>query len=211
MKSLLRRYSLALLLVMPLAYADENKQEGSLNTYNGEGSTVNSNNNTEDKSVSNTYNGAGSSSEIPVSSAMAPSFMSNGMETCLKGVSGSVQTAVVGITSGKYKLDVDCNRRRDAKVLGDLGMKVAAIGRLCQSVKVWRAMFLSGTPCPMLQGGNLVVGKRAMLAMKMRPEVYIPDYEGNEEWYNQILSIGEENEEVAEDDRSVSDMFRTGK
>lgn len=90
-------------------------------------------------------------------------------------------------------------------------MKVAAIGRLCQSVDVWRAMFLSGTPCPMLQGGNLVVGKRAMLAMKMRPEVYIPDYEGNEEWYNQILSIGEENEEVAEDDRSVSDMFRTSK
>lgn len=211
MKSLLRRYSLAALLLLPLAHANENTQEGSLNTYNGDGSTVNSNNNTEDRSVSNTYNGAGSSSEIPVSSAMAPSFMSNGMETCLKGVSGSVQTAVVGITSGKYKLDEDCNRRRDAKTLGDLGMKVAAIGRLCQSVDVWRAMFLSGTPCPMLQGGNLVVGKRAMLAMKMRPEVYIPDYEGNEEWYNQILSIGEENEEVAEDDRSVSDMFRTSK
>ena len=211
MKSLLRRCSLAALLLLPLAQANENTQEGSLNTYNGDGSTVNSNNNTEDRSVSNTYNGAGSSSEIPVSSAMAPSFMSNGMETCLKGVSGSVQTAVVGITSGKYKLDEDCNRRRDAKTLGDLGMKVAAIGRLCQSVEVWRAMFLSGTPCPMLQGGNLVVGKRAMLAMKMRPEVYIPDYEGNEEWYNQILSIGEENEEVAEDDRSVSDMFRTSK
>jgi hypothetical protein len=211
MKSLLRRYSLAALLLLPLAHASENTQEGSLNPYNGDGSTVNSNNNTEDRSVSNTYNGAGSSSEIPVSSAMAPSFMSNGMETCLKGVSGSVQTAVVGITSGKYKLDEDCNRRRDAKTLGDLGMKVAAIGRLCQSVDVWRAMFLSGTPCPMLQGGNLVVGKRAVLAMKMQPKVHIPDYEGNEEWYNQILSIGEENEEVAEDDRSVSDMFRTSK
>jgi len=207
----LRKYSLVLMLVLSNAHASDNQQEGSLNTHNGDGSTVNSNNNTQDDSISNTYNGAGSSSEIPVGSAMAPSFMSNGMETCLKGVSGSVQTAVVGITSGKYKLDVDCNRRRDAKVLGDLGMKVAAIGRLCQSIEVWRAMFLSGTPCPMLQGGSLIVGKRAMLAMKMKPTTYIPDYKGNEDWYNQILSIGEDNEEATDDNISVSDRFRTSK
>ena len=63
------------------AVASANQQDGSLNTYNGDGSNYNSNNNTEDTSVSNTYNGAGSSSEIPVGSAMTPSYMSNGVET----------------------------------------------------------------------------------------------------------------------------------
>ncbi len=59
----------------------DNAQDGSLNTYNGEGSTVSSNNTTQDDSVSNTYNGAGSSSEMPVGSAISPSYMSNGMDT----------------------------------------------------------------------------------------------------------------------------------
>ena len=63
----------------------QNTQDGSLNT-NTVGSVVSSNNNSKDESVSNTYNGAGSSSSMPVGSAIAPSYMSNGMETCLQGV-----------------------------------------------------------------------------------------------------------------------------
>jgi hypothetical protein len=76
---------LALLLLPLLSFAaDEavmddvdsnNNQEGSLNT-NTVGSTVSSNNQSEDRSVSNTYNGAGSSSDMPVGSAIAPSYMS---------------------------------------------------------------------------------------------------------------------------------------
>ena len=188
-----------------------NQQDGSLNTYNGDGSNVNSNNNTEDKSVSNTYNGAGSSSEMPVGSAITPSYMSNGVETCLKGIGSSVQTVVVGWSKGKYKIDEECNRRRDAKVLSDLGMKVAAVARMCESVEVWRSMFISGTPCPILSNGRLVVGKRAFLIMKMNPEVYIPDYnKKTAEWYNTILKIGENIEDDEEDTTtSVSAKFRS--
>ena len=127
-------FKLGFLLFTSVAIA--NQQDGSLNTYNGDGSNVNSNNNTQDDSVSNTYNGAGSSSEIPVGSAITPSYMSNGVETCLKGIGSSVQTVVVGWSKGKYKIDEECNRRRDAKVLSDLGMKVAAVARMCESVEV---------------------------------------------------------------------------
>jgi hypothetical protein len=80
-----------------------NQQEGSLNTYNGENSTVNSNNNTEDNSVSNTYSGAGAASQIPVGSAISPSYMSNSPETCLQGTGSSFQTVLVGWSRGKYK------------------------------------------------------------------------------------------------------------
>lgn len=188
----------------------DNAQEGSLNTYHGENSTTNSNNSTQDDSVSNTYNGAGSSSEIPVGSAISPSYMSSGMDTCLKGSGGSLQTVGVGFSSGSYEVDPNCDRRRDAKLLSDLGMKVAAVARMCEATEVWRSMFLSGTPCPLLLNGKLVVGKRAVLAMKRQPEIYIPDYnKDTKEWYNIILNIGEEDTDEEDTTTSIIAKFRT--
>jgi hypothetical protein len=188
----------------------DNAQEGSLNTYHGEDSTTNSNNSTKDDSVSNTYNGVGSSSAIPVGSAISPSYMSSGMDTCLKGSGGSLQTVGVGFSSGTYEVDPNCDRRRDAKLLSDLGMKVAAVARMCEATEVWRSMFLSGTPCPLLLNGKLVVGKRAVLAMKRQPEVYIPDYnKDTKEWYNIILNIGEEDTDEEDTTTSIIAKFRT--
>ena len=204
----MRRLFCLLILFSVVTLAD-NAQEGSLNTFHGDNSTTNSNNSTQDTSTSNTYNGAGSSSEIPVGSAITPSYMSNGIETCLKGIGSSVQTVVVGWSEGKYKIDENCNRRRDAKVLSDLGMKVAAVARMCEAVDVWKSMFMSGTPCPILSNGKLVVGKRAMLVMKRQPEIYIPDYnKDTQDWYNTILNIGGEDTDEEDDIISVSAKFR---
>lgn len=206
-----RTYSKILLLWLFAVNVYANNQEGSLNNYNGDNSTVSSNNSTEDKSVSNTYNGAGSSSEMPVGSAISPSYMSNGMDTCLKGTGGSLQTVGVGFSSGGYNVDPECNRRRDAKVLSDLNMKVAAVARMCQSVDVWKAMFISGTPCPILSNGKLIVGKRAFLMMKQDPKTYIPDYgKKTKKWYNTILKIGESDVEEDDDDfTSISAKYRS--
>lgn len=187
-----------------------NQQEGSLNTYNSD-STVSSNNTTTDTSTTNHYNGAGSSSEIPVGSAITPSYMSNGMDTCLKGGGGSLQTVGVGFSTGEYSTDINCQRLKESKLLSDLGMKVAAISRLCESVEVFRSMLLAGSPCPIIQNNRLVVGKRAFLALKSKPELFIPDYKDNADWYNGILQIGEVTENVEESDMSVSDMFRSNK
>ena len=199
---------LILVLLAPLALAD-NSQSGSLNTSNVD-STVNSNNQTSDTSTSNTYNGAGSSSEIPVGSAISPSYMSNGQDTCLKGEGGSLQTVGVGFSSGKYEIDPNCDRRRDSKLLSDLGMKVAAVARMCQSTEVWRSMFQSGTPCPILSNGKLVVGKRAFLVMKTQPDLYIPDYKKRKDYYRTILKIGEASDEEDNSDTiSISAKFRS--
>jgi hypothetical protein len=199
-----------LLMMLSWVTLADNAQEGSLNTYHGSNSTTNSNNTTQDDSVSNTYNGAGSSSEIPVGSAITPSYMSNGMDTCLKGTGGSLQTVGVGFSSGTYDVDPECNRRRDAKVLADLGMKVSAVARMCQSTDVWKAMFISGTPCPILSNGKLVVGKRAMLVMKRQPETYIPDYsKKTKDWYNTVLNIGGEDTDEEDTTISIIAKFRT--
>ena len=172
---------------------------------NIQNSTVNSNNTTNSK----TYNGAGSSG-MPVYSAISPSYMSTGPETCFRGNSQGLQLPSVAISRGGYKEDPECNRRRDAKVLSDLGMKVAAVARMCQNPEVWRAMFISGTPCPVLQGGKLIVGKRAYLTLKTLPALHIPDYEKKKDWYNAVLGIGVENEQAESGDtRSISERFRS--
>ena len=89
-------------------------------------------------------------------------------------------------------------------------MKVAAVARMCQHPGVWRAMFISGTPCPILQGGKLVVGKRAYLTLKSLPALHIPDYKKDKDWYDKVLGIGVENvQDENGDTRSISERFRS--
>ena len=197
-------------LFSSLAIANE---QGSLNNYHGENSVANSNNTTTDTSTTteNTYNGAGSSSEMPVGSAISPTFMSNGTDTCLKGTAGSLQTVAVGFSSGGYELDQDCVRLKYSRMLSTLGLKVAAVSMLCQSTEVYRSMLLAGSPCPFISGGRLVAGKRGLMLIKQNPELYIPDYKKNRKYYNGILQIGKVSEDVEEDYISISDKYRSTK
>ena len=142
---------------------------------NNNNSTVSSYN--ETTATTNNYSGAGSSpGSMPVGSAISPSLMSNGMDSCLMSTNGGVQSFGLGLSTGAYRQDENCNRRRDAKVLSDLNMKVASIALMCQDESVWEAMFISGTPCPILVNSRLVAGRAAYLAIKQNPEMYIPNY-----------------------------------
>lgn len=177
--------------------SDGTNIEGDLNTSN-------SNNG----NVSKTYNGAGSRS-MPVSTAISPSLMSNGQQSCLKSLSGGLQLMSVGISSGKYVQDAECNRRLNAITLSNMGMKVASVSLMCQNPQVWRAMFMSATPCPIIRAGRLLVGKNALLEVKSNPELWIPDYSADKEFYDQLLAGGGDNE--VQDSGSLSDRFRTTK
>lgn len=195
-----------LLLASSCVFAD-NGQQGDLNT-NTQDSTVNSNNTTTNNSK--TYNGAGSSSEMPVYSAIAPSLMSSGNDTCLKSKSGGIQLVLFGATSGYYSQDEKCNRRKDAKTLKELGMSIAAVSLMCQEKEIWTAMFTSGTPCPILVNGKLVVGRAAMMAMRQMPTVFIPDYVKRKPYYDAMLNIGDSDEiEEVDSGASISERFRT--
>ena len=174
--------------------------EGDLNTSN-------SNNG----NVSKTYNGAGSRS-MPVSTAISPTLMSSGQQSCLKSLSGGLQLMSVGISSGKYVQDEECNRRLNAITLSNMGMKVASVSLMCQNAQVWRAMFMSATPCPIIRSGKLVVGKNAILAIKQNPNMWIPDYEEDKAFYDELLvGGGDDNGEQESSSGSLSDRFRTTK
>ena len=191
-------------------------QTGDLNT-NQQGATVDSNNTTTTNT--NQYNGAGSASEIPVASAVAPSLMSGGNDSCLKSTSGGVSSLHFGVSSGKYIQDPECNRRKDAQMLFTLNMKIAAITRMCQSDDVWLSMFESGTPCPIIVNGKVVAGKNAYLTMKRKPELFVRGYEENKDYFKAALGIngGKDEKESTEqstkdtNNKSISERFRTTK
>jgi len=180
---------------------DDTNIEGDLNTSN-------SNNN----NVNKTFNGAGSGRQMPANTAVAPSLMSTGQQSCLKSLSGGVQLVGFGVSSGLYRQDEECNRRLNAITLSNMGMKVASVSLMCQNAMVWRAMFMSATPCPIIRSGRLVVGKNALLAIKQNPELWIPDYLEDKAFYDALLAGGsDDNSEQESDGGSLSDRFRSTK
>lgn len=85
----------------------------------------------------------------PPPTAVAPTMMSGGNpDLCTVGVSGAVQTQILGVSAGKTQRDFNCERLKLSKTMYDMGMKVAAVSVLCQDRRVFDAMLSAGTPCP---------------------------------------------------------------
>lgn len=85
----------------------------------------------------------------PPPTAIAPAMMSGGgNDLCTTGISGAVQTQILGISAGKTVRDMNCERLKLSKTLYDMGMKVAAVSTMCQDERVFEAMLNAGTPCP---------------------------------------------------------------
>ena len=195
---------------------------GDFSTSN-ENSTVDSNNSEE--SVTNNYNATGAGSAAPVMSAIAPTMMGGGgNDSCLLPSSTGIQISVLGLSSGKMEQDEACNRRKNARLLGapqqvgGLGLQVSAISVLCQDPVVFRSMMLANTPCPINDSktGKLLMGKAAIKKYRESPALYIVGYETDQEFWNTLLRVGEEDtdEETIEDDTpklSLSERFRSSK
>ena len=84
----------------------------------------------------------------PPPSAISPGVGSSSSDLCTVGVSGAVQTQILGISTGEMVRDENCERLKISKTLYDMGMKVAAVSVMCQDRRVFDAMQMAGTPCP---------------------------------------------------------------
>lgn len=85
----------------------------------------------------------------PPPSAISPQFSTgNNNDLCTIGASASVQTQILGFSAGGTYTEENCKRLKNAKVLYDMGMKVAAVSVMCQDEKIFDAMIHAGTPCP---------------------------------------------------------------
>jgi len=102
----------------------------------------------------------------PPPSAISPSVGSSSSDLCTTGVSGAVQTQILGVSTGEMVRDENCERLKISKTLYDMGMKVAAVSVLCQDRRVYDAMEMAGTPCPFL--GK--IGEQAADEWKVNPD-----------------------------------------
>ena len=102
---------------------------------------------TSDSTVTNTTNTTTRIKTNPPS-AISPSINSSNSDLCTVGVSGAVQTQILGISTGQAYRDANCERLKIAKVLYDMGMKVAAVSVMCADFRTYDAMMKAGTPCP---------------------------------------------------------------
>ena len=103
----------------------------------------------------------------PPPTAMAPMISAMGSDICAVPVSGAISSTVIGVAGGTTITDNNCERIKLARELSNQGLKVAAVAMLCADIRVWEAMEMSGSPCPV--GGS--IGDAAREAwVKLHPE-----------------------------------------
>ncbi len=103
----------------------------------------------------------------PPPTAMAPSIAAMGSDICAVPVSGAISSTVIGVAGGMTVTDSNCERIKLARELSNQGLKVGAVAILCADLRVWEAMEMSGSPCPI--GG--AIGDAAREAwVKLHPE-----------------------------------------
>jgi hypothetical protein len=193
---------------------------GDLNTNSGNtNSTIDSGN--ISTSETKNYNGAGSSPfSTPVPTAAAPTVMGGGgNDSCLIPTQNAFQISIFGRAKGSMEQDPECNRRKDARLLGTpqeqggLGLQVSGISVMCDNPEIYKAMALASTPCPIysIETGKLLVGREGYLAMRDRPHIYVVGYAKDQSFWDTFLMIGEELPDVIPQESSgpsLSERFR---
>ena len=189
---------------------------GDLNTNIGAGSNVDSNNSTENT----TYNGSQGAMSNPVPTAMAPTMMGGGgNDSCLIPSSKGFQVSLFGMAEGTMEQDAHCNRRKDARLMGapqavgGLGLQVSGVSVMCSDARVFRAMALANTPCPVndIATGRLLIGRDAFEKYRSNPRVFVVGYASNKVFWDTLLMIGKDLPDVEASNRnqpSLSDRFR---
>jgi len=112
-------------------------------------------------------------------SAISPSLGAN--TDCTYGVSGSVQSSVIGVSGGRAVRDITCENIALSAHLFDMGLKIAAIEVLClNDRRVFDAMLFAGTPCGIYEKatGRGLIGPEATAEWaKAENKKYIPERE----------------------------------
>jgi hypothetical protein len=126
-----------------------------------------SDSNAQDTNMNMNYKGQ------PVPSAIAPSMSAFSQDICGVPLSAAVSTVGIGVSGGTVYTDTNCERIKLAKTLSDMQLKVAAVGVLCADDRVWEAMMMSGSPCPI----DSLVGDAARDEwIRQKPEKFIKLY-----------------------------------
>ena len=127
----------------------------------------------ESGSTSTTTSTNSSTSNIKSAPPTASAPGMNTSNNCAMALSGGLQTFSIGVSGGKSYVDKTCELIVLSRTLNSFGMKVAAISLLCSDERVFKAMFLSGTPCPV----ESKIGNEAKKLLATKYNYEMPTYE----------------------------------
>ena len=127
----------------------------------------------ESGSTSSTTSTNSSTSNIKSAPYTASAPGMNTSNNCAMALSGGLQTFSIGVSGGKSYVDKTCELIALSRTLQSFGMKVAAISLLCSDERVFKAMFMSGTPCPV----ESKIGDQAKKLLAEKYNYEIPTYE----------------------------------
>ena len=99
--------------------------------------------------------------------ANSPALNIVNSDICKTGVSGAVQTQVLGFSSGITIQDENCEIIKLSRQLYAMGMKVAAVSLLSSDYRVFDSMWASGTFPPI----NSAIGLDAKKEWENNPEL----------------------------------------
>jgi len=101
----------------------------------------------------------------------------NTSNNCAMALSAGLQTFSIGLSGGKSYVDKTCELIALSRTLHSFGMKVSAISLLCTDERVFKAMAISGTPCPILNANGVsVIGKKASEVLIKEYNYEMPTY-----------------------------------
>jgi hypothetical protein len=115
-------------------------------------------------------NAADSTSNIyykdqPPASAISPSVsIGSGNDVCIISISAALGTGLFNSSFGTHLEDKACTRRKNAKLLASLGLRVSATALMCQDLNVFKSMIAAGSPCPI----NGKIGDEAIKEYRKR-------------------------------------------
>ena len=147
-------YSVLTILWLVLIFSTVNAFAGStINSTSGnntaiEGGYTGGATTYESGSSSSTTSTSNSTSNIRSAPPTASAPGMNTSNNCAMSLSGGVQTFSIGVSGGKSYIDKNCELIVLSRTLQSFGMKVAAISLLCQDERVFQAMFMAKTYCP---------------------------------------------------------------
>jgi hypothetical protein len=118
---------------------------------------------------------SGTITQRNVPAVFAPGLSAAGLETCLGSISGGGAFVGTGFSFGTSIPDPGCAARLDARTLWSMGLKKAAVARLCLNVDIYNSMpevcvqYLPQTsaapagyaPAPEYSGGPVMVTMRS--------------------------------------------------
>tara|TARA_R110000787_G_scaffold127089_1_gene238417 strand:- start:115 stop:720 length:606 start_codon:yes stop_codon:yes gene_type:complete len=123
-------------------------ESGSNTNIQGYEATTNYNSGSNPVTSNTTTSTTTSNSATAAAPANAPSTQIYSSNSCTIAWSSSISTITFGLAGSGYYHDPFCERRLLSKQLFSFGLRVGALSLLCQDPNVRRALYESGSYCP---------------------------------------------------------------